>query len=94
MVNPEDNLSIDQLNFQFTLESGGGYGSGSILLESSTGETNYLINEEYNLATQTRDYADNKTYETDADLNTEKSTSDDILDFTERNPFIEVDEGY
>tara|TARA_Y100001972_G_scaffold127377_1_gene183980 strand:+ start:373 stop:1173 length:801 start_codon:yes stop_codon:yes gene_type:complete len=89
----EDNLSIDQLNFQFTLESGGGYGAGSILLESTTGETNYLINEEYNLATQTRDYADNKTYETDAGFGTE-STSDDILDFTERNPFGEVDEGF
>jgi len=85
----EDKLSIDQLNFQFSLENE----TGSILLESSTGETAYLINEEYNLATQTRDYADNKTYETDAGFGTE-STSDDILDFTERNPFGEVDEGY
>ena len=45
------------------------------------------------MATQTRDYADNKTYETDAGFGTE-STADDILDFTERNPFGEIDEGF
>jgi hypothetical protein len=44
-----------------------------------------------NLATQTRDYADNATYESDAGFGT-ASTDDDILDFTERNPFGEVDE--
>ena len=45
-----------------------------------------------NLATQTRDYADNATYEADAGFGT-ASTADDILDFTERNPFGEIDEG-
>ena len=85
----EDNLSIDQLQFQFTLENE----VGSILLESSTGEINYLINESFSLATQTRDYADNATYESDAGFGT-SSTADDILDFTERNPFGEVDEGF
>ena len=38
-----------------------------------------------------RDYADNATYESDAGFGT-ASTDDDILDFTERNPFGEVDE--
>ena len=89
----EDNLSIDQLQFQFSLETATDGGTGAILLESSTGEINYLINEDYNLATQTRDYADNSTYETDAGFGT-SSTADDILDFTERNPFGEVDEGF
>jgi len=85
----EDNLSLDQLNYQFSLENE----TGSILLESSTGEINYLINESYNIATQARDYADNSTYESDAGFGT-TSTDDDILDFTERNPFGEVDEGF
>ena len=39
--------------------------SGSMLLESLTGEINYLIDESYNLATQSKDYADNATYESD-----------------------------
>jgi len=67
--------------------------TGALLLESSTGEINYLINESFNLATQARDYADNATYESDAGFGT-TSTADDILDFTERNPFGEVDEGF
>ena len=67
--------------------------SGSILLESSTGEINYLINEDYNMGTQSKNYADNATYESDAGFGT-TSTADDILDFTERNPFGEVDEGF
>ena len=55
---------------------------------------NYVMLESHspiNLATQTRDYADNATYEADAGFGT-ASTDDDILDFTERNPFGEVDE--
>jgi hypothetical protein len=67
--------------------------TGSLLLESSTGQISYLVNEEYDLATQSNDYADNSTFETDAGFGT-TSTDDDILDFTERNPFGEVDEGF
>src|SRR5210317_373398 len=79
----EDRLSIDTLQHQLVLEDGGG-----LLLESSDsilGNYNYAIleNDDFNLATQTRDYADNDTYD---------SQDDDILDFTERNPFGEVDE--
>ena len=87
----EDRLSIDQLQHQLTLEDGGG-----ILLEDSdlTLKThNFLLAETHeaiNLATQTRDYADNATYNADAGFDT-ATTGDDILDFTERNPFGEVD---
>ena len=87
----EDRLSIDQLQHQLTLEDGGG-----ILLEDSdlTLKThNFLLaetHESINLATQTRDYADNATYNADAGFDT-ATTGDDILDFTERNPFGEVD---
>ena len=83
----EDRLSIDQLQHQLTLEDGGG-----ILLEDSdlTLKThNFLLAETHeaiNLATQTRDYVDNVTYNADAGFDT-ATTGDDILDFTERNPF-------
>ena len=66
---------------------------GSLLLESSTGEISYLINEDYNLSTQSKEYAENSSFESDAGFGT-SSTDDDILDFTERNPFGEVDEGF
>ena len=88
----EDRLSIDQLQHQLTLEDGGG-----IMLEDSDttlNTINFLLAETHvdiNLATQTRDYADNATYNADAGFDT-ASTGDDILDFTERNPFGEVDE--
>ena len=88
----EDRLSTDQLQHQLTLEDGGG-----IMLEDSDttiNTINFLLAETHvdiNLATQTRDYADNATYNADAGFDT-ASTGDDILDFTERNPFGEVDE--
>jgi len=87
----ETNLSIDLLQNQLELEDG-----SKMLLESTDttlGNIDYLIleNDTFNLAAQTRDYADNDTYESDAGFGT-VSTADDILDFTERNPFGEVDE--
>ena len=88
----EDRLSIDQLQHQLVQEDGTGF-----LLETSDlvlKNYDYLVLESHvdvNLATQTRDYADNATYEADAGFGT-ASTDDDILDFTERNPFGEVDE--
>ena len=64
-----------------------------VLLDTILGNYHYVIleSDDFNLATQTRDYADNATYESDAGFGT-VSTADDILDFTERNPFGEVDE--
>ena len=90
-IPPSLALACSILKEQLVLEDGGG-----MLLENSdtvTGVYEYVIleSDDYNLATQTRDYADNTTYESDAGFGTE-STADDILDFTERNPFGEVDE--
>ena len=82
----EDDKSLDQLQYQFSLENE----DGAILLEGDT--TNYLIQESFAIQTQ-QPYADNSTYESDAGFGT-TSTADDILDFTERNPFGEVDEGF
>ena len=83
----EDAFSLDQLAHQFMLEDG----TGSLQLENDSvdGTKNYLINEEYNIQTQST-YADNLDLDAQAGFNTE-DTSDDILDFTERNPFGEVD---
>ena len=80
----EDTRSLDQLQHQFNLETATAAGTGSLLLESSTGEINYLINESFSITTQSKDFADNVAFEAE----------DDILDFTERNPFGEVDEGF
>jgi hypothetical protein len=83
----EDAFSLDQLAHQFMLEDG----TGSLQLENDSvdGTKNYFINEEYNIQTQST-YADNLDLDAQAGFNTE-DTSDDILDFTERNPFGEVD---
>jgi len=60
---------------------------GSIILEndSASGETNYMLLETYAIQTQST-YAQNLDLDSQAGFNTE-DTSDDILDFTERNPF-------
>ena len=83
----EDSLSTDTMNFQFTLENE----DGSLLLEndSASGDSNYLLLETYALQTQST-YANNTDLDTEAGFDT-SSTADDILDFTERNPFGEVD---
>ena len=82
----EDSLSTDTMNFQFTLENE----VGSFLLESDTGEISYLINEDFTMATQ-QPTDQGAAFETEAGTTT-SSTGDDILDFSERNPFGEVDE--
>ena len=82
----EDELSTDTMNFQFTLEAE----TGSIVLESDIGEINYLINESFTMATQ-QPVDTGKAFEDKAGTTT-SSTSDDILDFSERNPFGEVDD--
>ena len=53
----------------------------------------FLMNEDFlhGITIQSKDFADNSTFESDAGFGT-TSTADDILDFTERNPFGEVDE--
>ena len=82
----ETSLSTDTMQFQFSLESE----TGSFVLESSIGAIDYLINEDFTMADQaTNDQG--QIFETQAGTNT-SSTADDILDFSERNPFGEVDE--
>ena len=82
----ETSLSTDTMQFQFSLENE----TGSFVLESSVGAIDYLINEDFTMATQ-QPSDDGQAFETQAGTNT-SSTSDDILDFSERNPFGEVDE--
>ena len=82
----EDSLSTDTMNFQFSLENE----TGSFVMESSVGAIDYLINEDFTMATQ-QPVDQGQAFETAAGTNT-SSTADDILDFSERNPFGEVDE--
>ena len=65
--------------------------SGALLLENDSvdGQVQYFINEDYQLQTQST-YASNNDLDTEAGFDT-ASVADDILDFTERNPFGEVD---
>ncbi len=83
----EDQYSLDMLAHQFTLENE----VGSLQLEndSASGDANYLLLETYDLQTQSS-YAQNNDLDAQAGFDT-SSTADDILDFTERNPFGEVD---
>ena len=95
----EDKYTLDQLAYKVTLEYGQEVltGAGSIQLEDyhdySTGQPSFLMNEDYvesNIQTQSP-YAGNLDLNTEAGYDTATLT-DDILDFTERNPFGEVDE--
>ena len=85
----EDKYSLDQLAHQMTLENE----DGSLLLENDSvdDEANYFLLETYALQTQSP-YADNTDLDSEAGFDT-SSTADDILDFTERNPFGDVDNG-
>ena len=92
----EDEYTLNQLLYKFTLEAGQAAlgGEGSIQLEQGydTGQPAFLLTEEYeeqNIQKQSP-YADNLTLNTEAGFDT-ASLTDDILDFTERNPFGEVD---
>ena len=82
----EDDLSTDTMQFQFALENE----TGSFVLESGIGAIDYLINEDFTMATQ-QPADDGQAFETAAGTTT-SSTADDILDFSERNPFGEVDD--
>jgi hypothetical protein len=91
----EDQYSLDQLQHQVSLEDGTNEdsSSGALLLEndSVTGDSNYMLLETFKIQTQSP-YADNIDLDNEAGFDT-ASTADDILDFTERNPFGEIDEG-
>ena len=97
----EDKYTLNELAHRFTLEYGQEVltGRGSIVLEDyhdySTGQPAFLMNETY---TGAEVVANQSPYEQNLDMNTEAGydtvgdLSDDILDFTERNPFGEIDE--
>jgi len=97
----EDKYSLDTLQYRMQLEYGQEIltGRGSIQLEDyhdySTGQPSFLMNEEYTgtkvIQTQSP-YASNLDLNAEAGYDTVGNLSDDILDFTERNPFGEVDE--
>ena len=85
----EDKYSLDQLAHQVSLENE----DGALLLEndSADGTSNYFINEDYSIQTQST-YADNLDLDSAAGFDT-ASTADDILDFTESNPFGDPNNG-
>ena len=85
----ESQYSLDRLLYQVSLENE----VGSLQLEndSGDGEQYYFINEDYSIQTQSN-YADNLDLDKEAGFDT-ASTQDDILDFTERNPFGDPDGG-
>ncbi len=96
----EDKYSLNELKYRFDLEQGQVAldGEGVIMLESyhnySTGQPAFLMNEEYsdtNIVQQQSAYADNLNLNQEAGFNT-ASLADDIMDFSERNPFGEIDE--
>ena len=82
--------STDTMNFQFSLETATDGGTGALLLESSIGAINYIINEDFTMSEQ-QPADQGVAFETEAGTTT-SSTADDILDFSERNPFGEVDD--
>ena len=97
----EDKYTLNTIAHRFTLEYGQEVltGRGSIILEDfhdyATGQSALLMQETYSTssAIQTQSpYADNLDMNTEAGYDTVADLSDDILDFTERNPFGEIDE--
>ena len=97
----EDKFTLDTLQHKFSLESGqvALTGEGSIMLEDyhdySTGQPAFLMNETYTgaeVVANQSPYAQNLDMNTEAGYDTVGDLSDDILDFTERNPFGEIDE--
>ena len=91
----EDQYSLDQLAHQVSLEEGTNEdsSSGALLLENDSvaGENNYFLLETYEIQTQSP-YASNNDLDDEAGFDT-ASTADDILDFTESNPFGDLDSG-
>ena len=97
----EDKFSLNEIAHRFTLEygqevlTGAWFNCTRRLSRLSTGQSAFLMNEDYTGAevVQTQSpYAGNLDLNTEAGYDTVGDLSDDILDFTERNPFGEIDE--
>ena len=83
-------LSLNELIYRFTLETGTG-SAGTLLLEQDdpTGQPNFFTNEDFvegEIIQKQSPYADNLDLDTAGGFDTE-TVEDDILDFTESNPF-------
>jgi len=97
----EDKYTLNTIAHRMTLEYGQEVltGAGSIVLEDyhdyATGKPALMMLETYSTTStiQTQSpYAGNLDMNTEAGYDTVGDLSDDILDFTERNPFGEIDE--
>ena len=92
----DDAVNANVIDYKITLELGNqnDTGEGSIILESaaSTGEPQFLMLEDWEEPSieTASPYASNLGLNTEAGYTT-ATLDDDILDFTERNPFGEVD---
>ena len=84
--NIDDNILLedqDDVTTRLTDQDG-----NTISLEDDPSDKTYIIQESYSIETED-DYADNATFETEARFDTPFNTEDDLLDFTEKNPFGE-----
>ena len=79
----EDTYTLSQTEHQIALENE----EGALLLENDSvdNEVQYFLLESYNIQTQAK-YSSNKDLDDEAGFDT-ASTADDILDFSEENPF-------
>ena len=85
----EELFTLNQLDQHFSLEDA----SGALLLENDTvnADNNYFLLETFNENINST-YADNNDLDNEAGFDT-ASTADDILDFSETNPFGEPGSG-
>ena len=84
--NIDDNILLedqDDVTTRLTDQDG-----NTISLEDDPSDKTYIIQESYSIETED-EYADNATFETEAGFDTPFNTEDDLLDFTEKNPFGE-----
>ena len=82
------------LDYQISLEAG--LAAGAIMMESDVpGMTNFILLETAPAELGTQQIVDQShKFEAAAGTTTPSDTSDDILDFSERNPFGEADEHF
>ena len=77
------------LNYQITLESGT---TGSIMMESDIGDKSFILLEDAPSELSTVQAVDQShKFEVASGVTTTGDSTDDILDFSERNPFGESD---
>ena len=87
----EDSLSTNILNYQVSVESGTDT-SGSIMLESDIGDRSFILLETAPSDLSTVQATDQShKFEAASGTTTTGDSTDDILDFSERNPFGETD---